>query len=119
MATFKALPIWFGPMPLMLRGRRFSRRAMRDMIVGGVRVNRTAIRCPVLSFFGAMDHLVPLWQMRAEARRLRATVVEYPRAGRYLMENQWSERIADDIAAWISQSMVAAPLERLPNERAS
>jgi pimeloyl-ACP methyl ester carboxylesterase len=146
MATLKALPTWFGLMPRMLRGAPLmpprdaigslafvntdkverealladvvpeSGRAMRDMIIGAVKVERTAIRCPVLSFFGDMDNLVPPWQMRAEARRLRATVVEYRGAGHYLMEHPWIERIADDIAAWISRSVVAPPPQgRLTN----
>lgn len=131
MARLKALPTWLTLLPGIARGVPLappraeiaalaftgsnsvtrqavvealvpeSGRAMRDMLLGAVRVDRGRIRCPVMALFGDTDYLVPPWQMRAEARRLGATVIEYEGAGHFLVEDAWRDHIADDIAAWI------------------
>jgi alpha-beta hydrolase superfamily lysophospholipase len=137
MATLKALPTWLGMMPTMLRGLPLvpprqaiarlaftasdtatrqavvetmvpeSGRAMRDMVLGAIKVDRSNVSCPVLAFFGDHDYLVPPRQMRREARLLNAKVIEYAGAGHFLVEDSMVDRIADDIALWIRNHVAA------------
>lgn len=74
--------------------------AFRDMMLGRVKVDGATIRCPILSLFGKNDRLVPPWQMRLTARRLGATVLDYP-GGHFPFEEPNAERVLGDLLGWV------------------
>jgi pimeloyl-ACP methyl ester carboxylesterase len=82
--------------------------AFRDMVLGRVRVDPDQLRCPVLAVYGDRDLLVPPWQMRAAAKRLRAVVMEPPGSGHALFEEPNGPAIVRDIVGWCDQ-VAASP----------
>lgn len=77
-----------------------SGAALRDIILGAVKVDPMKIRVPLLYLIGAKDTLVPPWQMRSTARRYGATIREYPDGGHSLFVEPHGPRVLADLTAW-------------------
>lgn len=68
---------------------------------------------PVLLLYGAHDELIPVKPMRHVARRLAgvpgAKVAYYPKGWHMLLRDLEQKRVADDVAAWITDPQAALP----------
>ncbi len=77
-----------------------SGAALRDILLGSVRVDPMKIRVPLLYLIGARDSLVPPRQMRSAARRYGATVREYPEGGHSLFVEPHGPQVLADLTSW-------------------
>lgn len=77
----------------------------RQMLMVGV--DRKKIFGPRLIISGSEDRLIPPRIHRAMARTYDAKYREYPGRGHYLMREPGWEVIADDIIAWLDESVQA------------
>lgn len=74
--------------------------AFRDMILGRIRVNRDAIRVPLLAVVGGRDRLVPPWQMRSTARKLGAEIQLHSSCGHFPFEEPTGAEVITGIIDW-------------------
>ncbi len=80
-----------------------SGAALRDIMLGLVKVTPGKVRVPLLYLIGARDRLVPAWQMRSAAKRLGATVHEYPEGGHSLFVEQHGDEVRRRMIGWLEQ----------------
>jgi pimeloyl-ACP methyl ester carboxylesterase len=75
------------------------------------RIDKTALRCPVLLLSGARDRIVPAGASRAGARWLgdQALYREYPNAAHWLLGEPGWEAVVDEVLAWLQKSAPQAP----------
>jgi pimeloyl-ACP methyl ester carboxylesterase len=91
----KALLGWVGPE---------SGVAVREMVVTGVPVDETQIRCPVLVAATTFDRLTPPARQRAIASRYRADYVEFAQHSHLPMLEPGWERPAAVIGRWLEEA---------------
>jgi pimeloyl-ACP methyl ester carboxylesterase len=79
-----------------------------DVAILGVPINRAKIRSPLLIVAGHDDNLTPLSVVQATARKLGATLHEYPSHAHYLIREPGWEAIAHDIVQWLEHTITPA-----------
>ncbi|HEY9515621.1 MAG TPA: alpha/beta fold hydrolase [Gemmatimonadaceae bacterium] len=79
-----------------------SGRAAREMSLGAIAVDEQRVHCPVLSAGAGDDRFLPPRISRALAKKYGAEHREYAGHGHYIVGEPGWERVADDLADWIS-----------------
>lgn len=79
-----------------------SGRAARELSLGAIAVDERRVRCPVLSAGASDDRFLPPRIARAIARKYGCEYREYAGHGHYIVGEPGWEKVADDLAGWIS-----------------
>ncbi|MFN0035321.1 MAG: alpha/beta hydrolase [Saprospiraceae bacterium] len=73
----------------------------RQMLFGAIRLKSEGLPCPVLCIAAGKDRIVSMGLNRYTARRTRATLLEYPESGHFIIEEPGSEKAKNDLLAWL------------------
>lgn len=79
-----------------------SGRVGRELALGRVRVDATAVRCPVLSLVGDEDRFVPPRVGKALAARYHCALWSYAEHAHFLVAEPGWERIFADVERWLA-----------------
>src|SRR5205085_6702266 len=74
----------------------------REMVLGLIRIDSSKVHCPILCIGGSDDRIVSKRLVRGTARQFGAQLREYPGHAHWLIAEPGWERIASDVAAWLS-----------------
>ena len=100
--------LFLGRLPAPERDRVFERiqpesgRAARELALGSMSVDAKRVSHPMLSIGAADDRFLPPRIARAIAKKYDCEHREYAGHGHYIIAEPGWEKVADDVAAWLT-----------------